>query len=357
LEGELNTNLDEVAIVILNYNGARHLQQYLPSVLKTDYSNLRIIVADNCSTDDSLAVLASEFPQVQIIKLSSNYGFTGGYIRALEEVDSPYLVLMNSDVRVELNWLSEAMNCMRRDEYIAAVQPKILSDQRPTHFEYAGAAGGMIDKWGYPFCRGRLFDELEEDLGQYNESTPIFWASGCALLIKNEVYKNAGGLDPVFFAHLEEIDLCWRIQRMGYAIQYAPKSVVYHLGGGTLSYQNPRKTFLNFRNSLFTIVKNKTGFSAFSNVFIRLVLDGVAVLQFLLKGRFGDFFAILKAHGSFYKHLPKVIRRKSLEKKLIEDALQRQHKDSRGKELPGKYPGSIVFSYFLKGIKKYSDLV
>jgi len=344
-------NKDEVAIVILNYNGAKHLRQYLPSVLKTEYANLRIIVADNCSTDDSLALLQSEFPQVELIKLTSNYGFTGGYIRALKQVDSPYLVLMNSDVRVTPNWLAEAMAVMESHPRIAAVQPKILSDQKPTHFEYAGSAGGMIDKWGYPFCRGRLFDEIEEDLGQYEESTPIFWASGCSLLIKNEVYKNAGGLDPVFFAHLEEIDLCWRIQRMGHQIQYAPKSVVYHLGGGTLSYQNPRKTFLNFRNSLFTIVKNKQGFSAFSNIFIRLVLDGVAGVQFLLKGRFGDLFAILKAHGSFYKHLPKILRRKKLESELISE-----HGVPGVNQLSGRYPGSIVFSYFIKGIKKYSDL-
>jgi len=344
-------NVPEVAVVILNYNGQEHLARYLPSVLKTNYKNLRIIIADNASTDDSVSFLKSTYPNVELQLLDKNYGFTGGYAKSLALIDSEYLVLLNSDVRVEPDWLNEAMKVISKDESIAVVQPKIRSDRDPEYFEYAGAAGGWIDRWGFPFCRGRLFQTLEKDSNQYDNETNIFWASGCAFLVRNEVYKKAGGLDPQFFAHLEEIDLCWRMQRMGYQIKFAPKSIVYHLGGGTLSYQNPRKTFLNFRNSLIMIVKNKRGLSLISNVFVRLILDGVAGVKFLLSGQPKDCWAIVKAHFSFYGKTLNVMKRKKIESMAIsKHGLQNNHKVS------GWYTKSIVFQYFIKGKKHFSDL-
>ncbi len=341
----------EVAVVILNYNGKEHLEKYLPSVLQTDYSNLRIIIADNASTDDSIDLLKRKFPNTELQLLDKNYGFTGGYAHSLSVIDSEYIVLMNSDVRVEKNWLQEAMKVITSDETIAVVQPKILSDKKPTHFEYAGAAGGYIDRWGFPFCRGRLFDTLEEDKHQYEEESDIFWASGCAFLIKNDLYKKVGGLDPQFFAHLEEIDLCWRIQRMGYSIRYAPKSIVYHLGGGTLSYQNPKKTFLNFRNSLIMITKNKHGLSLFINIIVRLKLDGIAGIKFLVSGRPMDCWAIIKAHFSYYSKFFQIRKRKIYESKAISVG-----RNTEKIKIKGIYKKSIVADYFLRGIQHFSDI-
>ena len=342
---------EEVAIVILNYNGADHLQTYLPSVRSTVHPNARIIVVDNCSTDQSTSVIKEHFPHVELMLLEENFGFTGGYARALQLIDSPILVLLNSDVRVQKEWLKEALEVLNRDPKIAVVQPRILSDVSPGHFEYAGAAGGWLDKWGYPFCRGRLFDSLEPAAGNYLDEADIFWASGCAFVIRNEAYQKAGGLDPQFFAHLEEIDLCWRLQRMGYQIKYAPKSMVYHLGGGTLNYQSPRKTFLNFRNSLFMIYKNKKGTALFGNILIRLLLDGVAGIKFLLSGKFADCWAIIKAHFSFYKKIGALNQRKRLEAELIQKG-----KIAEPTQLQGWYTKSIVYQYYIKGIKKFSDL-
>ena len=344
-------NNPEVAVVILNYNGADHLAEYLPSVINSDYDNLRIIVVDNASTDNSVKLLKKNFPNIELQILPENYGFTGGYAKSLSVIDSEYLILLNSDVRVTSDWISQAMNVILGDDAIGVVQPKILSDKKPRYFEYAGAAGGWLDKWGYPFCRGRLFDTLEVDKNQYDQSETIFWASGCAFLIRNEVYKKVGGLDTQFFAHLEEIDLCWRIQRMGYQIKLAPKSVVYHLGGGTLSYQSPRKTFLNFRNSLIMVLKNKNGIGLYINIFIRLVLDGIAGLKFLLSGKPAFCWAILKAHFSFYGRISNTLKRKSFEEKMIA-----KNKLPGSANIQGQFKGSIVFQYFIKGKKYFSDL-
>ncbi|NNE30160.1 MAG: riboflavin biosynthesis protein RibF [Saprospiraceae bacterium] len=341
----------EVAVVILNYNGSHHLEEYLPSVRKTQYENLRIIVVDNCSTDDSAATIKEHFPHVELMLLDKNYGFTGGYAKALMVIDSPYLVLMNSDVRVEPDWLDKAMDLILEDERIAVVQPKILSDKNQEEFEYAGASGGWIDILGYPFARGRIFDSVEKDLGQYDDEQDIFWASGCAFLIRNDAYRKAGGLDPSFFAHLEEIDLCWRLQRLGYSIKVAPKSVVYHLGGGTLSYQSPRKTFLNFRNSLFMVYKNRRGLPLIGNILLRLILDGVAGIKFLLTGKFSDCLAIIKAHFSFYGHIPSLEKRKREEREWIQQGILPSPKN-----ITGLYKGSIVFQYYILGKKFFSKL-
>ncbi len=345
------TKAPEVAVVILNYNGKDHLAKYMPSVLKTKYDNLRIVVADNASTDDSVEFLKINYPNIELQLLDENYGFTGGYKKSLAMIDSEYLVLLNSDVRVEVNWLEEAMKVITKNPSIAVVQPKIRSDRDPVYFEYAGAAGGWIDRWGFPFCRGRLFQTLEKDLNQYDDEINIFWASGCAFLVRNEVYKKVGGLDPQFFAHLEEIDLCWRIQRMGYQIKFAPKSIVYHLGGGTLSYQNPRKTFLNFRNSLIMVAKNKSGFSLFANIVIRLLLDGVAGIKFLLSGQPKDCWAIIRAHFSFYGKIGTIRKRRAIESLAI-STNQLNHKI----KIAGWYQHSIVYEYFIKGKKYFSDL-
>lgn len=341
----------EAAIVILNYNGSTHLQEYLPSIKTTSYPNARIIVVDNCSTDDSAQVVMDKFPDVELIVLEANFGFTGGYARALKMIDTEYIVLMNSDVRVEPNWLDEAMKVMLADRRIAVVQPKILSDKRQTHFEYAGAAGGWMDKWGYPFCKGRIFDVLEKDELQYKEEDYIFWASGCAFLMRNKAYQDSGGLDMQYFAHLEEIDLCWRLQRMGYFIKYAPKSVVYHLGGGTLSYQSPRKTFLNFRNSLFTVFKNKKGLALWSNIIMRLILDGVAGVKFLFSLKPADTWAIIRAHFSFYGHIGKLISRKKKEQEWID-----KNKVADTKVIHGAYKKSIVFQHYILGKNKFTEL-
>ena len=289
----------KIAVVILNWNGAKLLEQFLPSILSFS-DEATIYVADNASTDSSIEVLKSKFPSVKIIENDANYGFANGYNVALKDVEEDYYCLLNSDVEVTANWLTPILSIFEKEKEIALIQPKILDFKNKELFEYAGAAGGFIDKYGYPFCRGRIFDTIEKDLHQYDDEREIFWATGACFFIRKEVYRKLNGFDGDFFAHQEEIDLCWRAFNLGYKAKYTFKSVVYHVGGATLNEGNPRKTFLNFRNSLLMLLKNLPKNQLFKIIFIRLVLDGIAGIQFIVKGKFKHCFAIVKAHYSFF---------------------------------------------------------
>lgn len=303
----------KTAIVILNWNGLDLLKEFLPSVVQwTPGENNSIIVADNGSQDTSIDWLSDNYPGVKIIRLDSNYGFAGGYNRALKDLDAEYFVLLNSDVELSKNWLSPMIDYMDKDENVAACQPKILSYKNRNYFEHAGAAGGYIDKYGYPYCRGRVLDNIEEDKGQYNSIADIFWASGACLCIRASVWKETGGFDQDFFAHMEEIDLCWRIHGLGYRIVAIPESIVYHLGGGTLSYLSPKKIYYNFRNSLYLLHKNLPQKGRNSILFKRKLLDGLAALVFLLSGRFKAFSAVFNSHISYYKSIKSLNKKRDL---------------------------------------------
>jgi GT2 family glycosyltransferase len=289
----------ELAIVILNYNTCHLLNTYLPSVVKYSEGH-RIIFVDNASKDDSVNFVQENYPQIEVIQLEENFGFTGGYNRALKQIDAKYYCLLNTDVEVTQGWIEPIINLMQSDEKIAVCQPKLLSYTEKNKFEYAGAAGGFIDYLGYPFCVGRIFDKIEEDKGQYDQIREIFWASGAAFFIKSELYHQLGGLDENYFAHFEEIDLCWRLKNEGYKIYCNPNSIVYHLGGGTLNKTSPFKTYLNFRNSLLTLYKNLPQNKVDSILRKRKILDFIAALTFLLK-RNGEFSSVIKAYKDFKK--------------------------------------------------------
>lgn len=289
----------KIAVVILNWNGAKLLEQFLPSVIAySDEAN--IYLADNASTDNSIAVIKEQFPSVKIIQNEGNFGFAMGYNVALRTIEEPYYALVNSDIEVTENWLSPILSLFDNEPNIGIIQPKILDYKNKECFEYAGAAGGYIDSYGYPYCRGRIFDTLEKDNHQYEDETEIFWASGACFFIRKEIYRKLNGFDPDFFAHQEEIDLCWRAFNLGYSTKYTSKSVVYHVGGATLNQGNPKKTFLNFRNSLLMLLKNLPSNQLVPILFMRLTLDGIAGIQFIFKGKFTHCFAVLKAHIYFY---------------------------------------------------------
>ncbi len=290
----------KTSVVILNWNGAEMLRRFLPSVLAySQGEGVEICVADNASSDDSCEVIEREFPDVRLIRLSKNYGFAEGYNRALQQVDAEYVVLLNSDVEVTSGWLQPMTDYLDKHPQVAACQPKLLSFRDKSCFEYAGAAGGFIDKYGYPFCRGRIFDVVESDHGQYEDIIPVFWATGAALLIRLQVYREAGGLDGRFFAHMEEIDLCWRLRSRGYGIVCLPFSKVYHVGGATLKKENPRKTLLNFRNNLIMLYKNLPESELQKVMCVRLFLDYLAAFVFLLKGDKSNALAVLKAREEY----------------------------------------------------------
>ncbi len=299
--------MTKVAVVILNFNGRDFLEKFLPSVV--EYSaEYEIFVADNASTDDSVAFLENNFPNIRLIQLPDNQGFAGGYNVALEQISAEYYVLLNSDVEVTYNWVQPIIDLMDTNRLIAACQPKIKSFQQKNHFEYAGAAGGYIDWLGYPFCRGRIFDFFEEDLGQYNDTKEVFWATGACMFVRASVFHQLGGFDANFFAHMEEIDLCWRMKNAGNQIFYCSDSTVFHVGGGTLHKSNPRKTFLNYRNGLAMLYKNLPANKLISTLFIRLILDGISGIKLLLDGSFADFWAVIKAHFAFYGMISKLKR-------------------------------------------------
>lgn len=346
-------SLASVGVVILNYNGKKWLEKFLPSVVATQYPNATIYVADNGSTDDSLSFLSENYPAVKTIVMDKNHGFAGGYNVALQEIENEeYFVLLNSDVAVSPNWIDPIIAAMEKDKSIGACQPKILNEQQPDHFEHAGAAGGWIDYLGYPFCRGRVFNVTEKDEGQYDDNAEIFWASGASLFIRAKLFKNIGGFDASFFAHMEEIDLCWRIKRAGYKIMAIPESVVYHVGGGTLDYGNPKKVFLNFRNSLVMILKNEKTSKLFWLLPIRLLLDGAAGFLFLVEGKWKNIGAIIKAHWAFFGLIGATRKRA----KEFDELIEKVGISSQTNEA-AHWKKSAIWGFYLRGRKRFSDLM
>jgi riboflavin kinase/FMN adenylyltransferase len=338
-----------VAVVILNYNTRRHLEQYLPSVLANS-PGARIVVADNGSPDDSVSFLQQHYPQVQVLDLQQNFGFAEGYNQALKQIQADIYVILNSDVEVTPGWIEPVLAAMQADPTIAIAQPKILAWQEKTRFEYAGAAGGWIDALGYPFCRGRIFHHREADTGQYDQPQECFWAAGAAFFIRAELYHCFGGFDGDYFAHNEEIDLCWRLKRAGYSVWCIPQSVVYHLGGGTLEYESPRKVFLNFRNSLYSLLKNKPFRKLLWLIPARLLLDGLAGARFAAKGQFRAIGAIILAHVSFYRNFSLTVRKRKANAELID---RYKFRPSRRQ---GIYPGSIIIAHYFRRIREFSKL-
>ena len=335
--------MKKTAIVILNYNGKTFLERFLPSVISFS-QNAHLVVADNASTDDSLIFLEKNYPQIQRVVLSKNHGFAKGYNLALQDIHYEYLILLNSDVQVTTDWVSSLENFMDKNPKIAACQPKIRAYHHQTHFEHAGAAGGFLDKWGFPFCRGRIFDHTEADLGQYDHNRTIFWATGACLMVRKEAFWQAGGFDEDFFAHMEEIDLCWRLQHLNHQIWVCSQATVYHVGGGTLQTGSPFKTFLNFRNNLLMLLKNypKNGLALFAFIFWRLCLDGLAGTKFFLDGKFAHTWAIVRSHWAFYAQIPKTLRKRS---------------QIRPKKMPDTvFQKSIVWEYFVTKKRLFSDL-
>jgi GT2 family glycosyltransferase len=335
----------KVAVVIIHWNKRELLAQFLPSVVASTYPNLEIVVADNASSDDSVDWLKHNYPQITILQLDKNYGYAGGYNKALQQLTADYFVLLNNDVEVPASWLEPVIAMMDANPMIGAAQPKLLQYTSKNHFEYAGAAGGFIDKLGYVACRGRLFETLEADQGQYNDSCEIFWASGACLFVKREAYYKAGGLDESFFAHMEEIDLCWRIQQVGYQNWYCATSEVYHLGGSTLQKGHPQKTYLNFRNSLVMLFKNLPASTLIWFIPYRSFLDLLSSIFFLLKGEYKNSWAIHRAHSSFFFQPKKwlSLRNNGLVKKPWS-------------QLHGLYNGSFIWKHFAEKKQKFSEL-
>lgn len=336
----------KISVIILNWNGERFLKQYLPSLIQNTPSELaEIVVADNGSTDNSLDLIRNEFPSVRLIEFDKNYGFAEGYNMAIDQTNAEYTVLLNSDVEITPDWLSPLIAYMDSNSDVAACQPKILAYYDRSRFEHAGAAGGFIDKFGFPFCRGRIFAEVEKDARQYDETIDIFWASGACLFIRTEVFKKEGGFDADFFAHMEEIDLCWRLKCRGYRISNVPQSVVYHVGGGTLNAEHPHKTYLNFRNNLLLLYKNLPRRKLYPLLIARYFFDYAAALHLYATGKKPNALSVLKARNDFalLKATFREKRKENIQKTVTEN-------------ISGIYNGSIVTDYYLFGRKKYSDL-
>jgi riboflavin kinase/FMN adenylyltransferase len=345
------SNGPSIAIVILNYNGKEYLEEYLPSVIHPSSLNIRYIVADNGSTDDSLKFIKYYYPEIEIHEMDNNYGFSEGYNRVMKSIGNyDYVVFLNSDVETDPNWLDPIIDLMENDKRIGAAQPKILSYDEKENFEYAGAAGGYIDILAYPFCRGRVFETIEKDEAQYDDTTEVFWTSGAAMVMRKKLFDGIGGFDADFFAHQEEIDLCWRIKRAGYKVMAVGESQVYHLGGGTLSYVNPKKYYLNFRNNLTMMLKNDTGFNILWKFPARLILDGLAAFKFLIDGKPKTTLAVLKAHLHIYRNFSKIYKKRKQQQRKID-------KLSIGSErVAGRYNGFIILDYFIRNKKKFSVL-
>lgn len=333
--------MKKVAVVILNWNGKKFLEDFLPNVIRYSKDDAEIIIADNASTDNSVEYLQSEFPDIRIINNDRNYGFAEGYNQALSRIDADYYILLNSDIEVTENWIKPVIELMEQDTQIAACQPKIRSYHDQELFEYAGAAGGFLDKYGYPFCRGRLFQYLEKDHGQYDDVKEVFWATGACMFVKATLYHEFQGLDGDFFAHMEEIDFCWRLKNKGYKIMYCPDSTVYHVGGGTLPKVSSRKTYLNFRNNMTLLYKNLEKKRLFKVYVARLFLDGIASLKFLLEGHVRDSIAVIRAHCSFFRQLPAI----------------RNKRKALAQSSPSQiYQGNIAFEHYLKRRKIFTEL-
>lgn len=333
--------MSRTAVVILNYNGEKLLTQFLPSVIQHS-SGADVIVADNNSSDESIHFIKTFYPNVRIIQLDDNYGYCGGYNRALRQVDADYYVLLNSDIEVTPHWLTPMISLLDNNDDIAAVQPKVLSFHHKHTFEHAGAGGGFIDTLGYPFCRGRVFDYVEDDHGQYNDEREVFWATGACLMIRSDSFKRFGGFDEDFFAHMEEIDLCWKLHRTNQKVFYCGKSTIYHVGAGTLGYRNPRKTYLNFRNGLSLLLKHLNPSELIYKIPLRLCLDWLAAIQFLFKAQPGNFTAILKAHYHVLLHLNRDLRKRKELRRLLPTYSDRM-----------MYKGIVVVDFFVRGRKSF----
>lgn len=329
------------AVVILNWNGKSFLELFLPVLIRYSLHEARIVVADNASTDGSADFVRNHFPEVEVIDNPENGGFSRGYNQALRQIDATYYVLLNSDIEVTEGWLKPVIAMMDADPSIGACQPKILSYHERNRFEYAGAAGGFIDKFGYPFCRGRIFTSIEEDHGQYDDATEIFWATGACMFVRADLYHRIGGLDDDFFAHMEEIDFCWRLHNEGFKVMYCPSSAVYHIGGGTLPKISWRKTYLNFRNNFYLLYKNLPANRVFRTFAVRLVLDALAAFKFLLQAGYKDFWAVLKAHISFYGAMP---------------GLRKKRKSIKHESTRLIYGNSIVWEYFIRDKHRFTQL-
>ena len=335
-------HIPKISLVILNWNGEKYLKRFMPAILANAYPNLEIVVGDNASTDNSVAYLQAHYPTVRIISNDKNYGFAEGYNRVLQHLDADYFILLNSDVEVSPNWIKPVIDLMENDTTIAAAQPKILSYRHKQQFDYAGAAGGLLDIFGYPFCRGRIFDTLEDDLGQYDNNCEIFWASGAAFFIKKKYWNESGGFDADFFAHMEEIDLCWRLKNKGYKIMYCAHSTVYHIGGGTLNTEHPYKTYLNFRNNLVMLQKNLPLMRAIPIIGIRFWLDLASLIKYVLAGKFKNALAISKAHRYFLSNLYKNAAKATKDTSQFNDV--------------GVFRRSIALKHFIEKVKIFSDL-
>jgi GT2 family glycosyltransferase len=331
--------LEKIAVVILNWNGVKLLEQFLPSVIQFS-PEATVYVADNASTDESVVFIKNNFPTVKIVQNKTNQGFAGGYNDSLQHIDAEIYALVNSDIEVTENWLKPILETFETESKTAIIQPKILDFKRKEYFEYAGAAGGFIDQFGYPFCRGRIFETLEKDNGQYNDKCEIFWASGACFFIRSAVYKELKGFDQDFFAHQEEIDLCWRAINKGYIIKYNSESMVYHVGGATLQQANPQKTYLNFRNSLLMLTKNLPQDSLLKVLIIRLVLDGIAGIKYIVGGQFTHCWAIIRAHFSFYRLFSRNYKKR--EKNQVEKYFKTK---------------SIVYGYYVKNGTVFGDII
>ena len=329
-----------VAVVILNWNGKKLLEQFLPSVISCSEKEATIYLADNASTDDSVSLVQNKFPSIKIIQNKTNGGYAKGYNDALKNLTEDLFVLLNNDVAVSPNWLTPIVSEFKKDDNLVAAQPKILDYHNKSYFEYAGAGGGYIDQLGYPYCRGRIFNTLEKDKGQYDDTTTVFWATGACLFVRKTAYNEVDGLDEEFFAHQEEIDLCWRLQSQGGTIKYIGKSTVYHVGGATLSSYSSKKTFYNFRNSLLMLIKNVSSSKVWFLLFIRLILDGLAGFQFLIQGKWRHSLAIIKAHVSFYR--------------LIPTYLKKRNKNST--QFKYYHIKSIVWNYFIRKNRTFKQL-
>ncbi len=338
------------SIVILNYNGEEILESYLPSTLHSSQEKVDFVLIDNASTDESVAFIKEWHPEYRLLEFTKNYGYAGGYNKGLEQINTKYIALINSDIRCTQNWLDPIIEMMENDESIGAVSPKIRSINDPDCFEYAGASGGYMDYLSYPFCRGRVFSTVEEDKGQYDDAREVFWASGAAMVVRKDVFDNLEGFDASYFAHQEEIDFCWRIKRAGYKVMVQPKSLVYHLGGGTLAYESPNKTYLNFRNNLITLIKNDESIFWFVKFIWRLILDGIAGIQILTQRKPKNMYAIIRAHWYIIPRFFSLLDKRRSTKKLI----QKYKRDSYNKI--GIFNKSIVFQYFVKGKKQFSDI-
>ncbi|MBW6458663.1 MAG: glycosyltransferase family 2 protein, partial [FCB group bacterium] len=336
---------EKAVIVLLSYNSRTYLERFLPAILKTDYPSFRLIIVDNASTDDTQDFLREHYPAIDVLQIDVNRGFTNGFVESLACIHAEYYALLTSDVELPPGWLTPLMEAMEADEKLGACQPKIKAYKEREYFEYAGACGGLIDAFGYPFCRGRIFDRVEQDRGQYDRAMDIFWASGAVFLVRSEAYRRSGGFDNDFYAHMEEIDLCWRMQRIGYAIRVIPASEAYHVGGSVILYGSTEKIYHNYRNNLIMLTKNLPAGRVWWMIPWRMLLDLVSGLQALLGGRPADCAAMLKAHRHYGRDLKKWTAKRKEIRSLVPY-----------KELKGVYPKSIVWQFFIRGRKHYSEL-